>query len=113
MTHGVLPTGQTRLLAIVGHPVDQVLAPTMWTRLFRDSGIDAACLAFHVLSPDLERFVLGLRGVRNLDGLIITVPHKAAALSLVDHVTDRASRAGAVNSIRRDDDRGGWGGDVL
>jgi shikimate dehydrogenase len=113
MTHGGLPTGQTRLLVIVGHPVDQVLAPAMWTRLFLANGVDAACLDFHVLSADLERFVLGLRAVRNLDGLIVTVPHKVAALSLVDHVTDRARRDGAVNSIRRDDDRGGWVGDIL
>lgn len=112
MTRGVLPTGSTHLLAIVGHPVDQVLAPSLWTDLFRSNGLDAICLALHVLPSGLREFLRGLREVGNLDGLIVTVPHKVAALSLVDHVTDRARRIGAVNSIRKDDD-GGWLGDML
>jgi shikimate dehydrogenase len=104
--------GNTRLLAIVGDPVRQVRAPRVWSALFRAYGHNILCLPFHVAPVDLGGFVAGLRGVRNLAGLIVTVPHKPAAAGLADRLTPRAARIGAVNVMRRDAD-GGWTGDML
>jgi shikimate dehydrogenase len=104
--------GETRLLPILGDPVRQVRAPLVWTGLFRANGVNAACLPFHVAPPDLAGFVAALRGVRNLIGLIVTVPHKPAAAALAGRLTPRAARIGAVNVLRPEDD-GGWTGDML
>lgn len=63
----------------------------------------------HISSVDLPQTLDALRQVHNLDGALITVPHKRAALSLCSTVTDRARFVQSVNVMRRTDD--GWHGD--
>jgi shikimate dehydrogenase len=104
--------GETRLLPILGDPVKQARAPLVWTGLFRANGVNAACLPIHVAPADLADLVAAMRGVRNLIGLIVTVPHKPAAAALAARLLPRAERIGAVNVLRLEDD-GRWTGDML
>jgi shikimate dehydrogenase len=53
-----------------------------------------------------------MRLQRNLDGIIVTVPHKFAALALCSVLTPRARSIGAVNCMRRMADGQGWLGDM-
>lgn len=112
MANHNFPTGKTRVLGIVGDPIEQVLAPALWSELFSRNGFDVVCVPMHVRPAELQSFVEGARGWKNLDGLIVTVPHKIQALSLVTAATSRACAVGAVNSIRSDG-RGGWMGDMF
>jgi len=105
-------TGSTRLLGIVGDPVAQVLAPPIWTPLFQRNGIDAVCVPMHVQPEDLTAFLKGAGAIRNLDGLIVTVPYKPIVASLIDKPTERASLVGSVNVMRWEQD-GSTCGDVL
>lgn len=105
-------SGATRLYPIVGDPIAQVMAPNGVTRAFEENARDAICVPFHVLSADLPDFFALMRRTRNVDGLIITVPHKFAALAACDEVTDRARFLGSVNTIRRRPD-GTWLGDMF
>jgi shikimate dehydrogenase len=104
--------GETRLLPVLGDPVKQVRAPLVWTELFRANGVNAACLPIHVAPADLAGLVTAMRGVRNLIGLIVTVPHKPAAAVLAARLLPRAERIGAVNVLRLEED-GSWTGDML
>lgn len=96
--------GSTRVYAIVGDPIAQVGSPRVFNTLFRENGVPAVLVPLHVDAADLEEAVRGFRGLKNLDGIIVTVPHKLAAARLVDRLGDAARRIGAVNAIRRDDD---------
>ena len=54
----------------------------------------------------------GLMALGNLDGLLVTSPHKNAALALTQRVSARAQSVGAVNALRRERD-GSWTGDMF
>lgn len=95
-------TGRTRILGIVGDPVQQVRAPAVWTPLFRRNGIDAVCVPMHVSPANFESFIEAASSIQNLIGMIVTVPHKPAAASVVQRLTDRAQAVGAVNVLRWD-----------
>ena len=104
--------GSTQILGIVGDPIRQVRAPEIWSALFRANGLNAICVPFHVKPAELEAFLAGLRTVQNLMGLIVTIPHKPAAVLHVNALTDRAQRVQSVNLMRRQAD-GRWTGDIV
>lgn len=104
--------GATRIIGIVGHPIAQVRAPEVWTGLFHLHGLNMLCMPYHVLPADLPAFFAGMRSMRNLAGLIVTIPHKPASVDLVDALTERASLVRSVNFIAARPD-GSWLGDIV
>lgn len=97
-------TGYTRLYGILADPIHQVKTPQMINALMARENIDGVLVPLHVGADDLAALVAGMRRLRNLGGLIVTVPHKSAIVELCDEVTDSARRIGAVNTIRREAD---------
>ncbi|NIH88355.1 shikimate dehydrogenase family protein [Amycolatopsis granulosa] len=93
-------SGSTRLVGVIGDPIQQVQAPALWTDLFRANGVDAVCVPMHVTTAGLGELVTGAAQVRNLIGLIVTVPHKPAAFALSRRASARARRTGAANLLR-------------
>jgi shikimate dehydrogenase len=104
--------GATRLLGIVGHPIAQVRSPEVWTALCRRHGLNILCVPFHVLPENLAAFFAGMRGMKNLIGMIATIPHKPACVDLVDALTERAALVRSVNFIAVGTD-GRWTGDIV
>jgi len=102
--------GATRLVAIIGDPIAQVKSPSGVTLSLIDRGCNAVVVPVHVTSADLTQFVNGASLARNLDGIIVTVPHKFDVYHLCATATPRAHFLRAVNLLRRNDD-GGWHGD--
>ncbi|MDE1950051.1 MAG: shikimate dehydrogenase [Burkholderiales bacterium] len=97
-------SGSTRVFFILGDPVAQVRAPEVFNHLFRRHGVDAVLVPALVAAADLAAFALGALEARNIDGLLLTVPHKTAIVGLLDRV-DRLGRvSGAVNAVRRNAD---------
>ncbi|MET9499685.1 ThiF family adenylyltransferase [Streptomyces sp. NPDC006552] len=99
--------GTTRLYAVLGDPVAQVQAPTLMNPVLTELGIDAVVVPVHVRPRDLESVVRGLQRVANLDGMFVTVPHKAAVASLADRCGPAVSVVGSANVLRREAD-GAW-----
>ena len=104
--------GNTKLLGIAGHPIAQVLTPTVLTGLLRHNGINAICVPFHVEPKDFAALLAGVRHMHSLVGVIATVPHKQAAAALADVQMPRARQARAANVLRREAD-GSWTADML
>lgn len=96
--------GSTILLATVGDPVAQVQTPARMPALFAERGINATWVPMHVRAEHLPAVAAMLRGVENLRGLSVTVPHKVAMVALVDALTPRAQLSGSLNLVRREPD---------
>lgn len=100
----------TRLFVILGDPIAHVRAPVVWSALFRRFGINAVFLPAHVEPDGIDAAIRGLKALRNLDGMMFTMPHKAVAMRHADTLTRRAHRVGSINLLRPDAD-GRWTGD--
>lgn len=100
-------SGTTRLYVVIGDPVEQVQSPGLLNPLFAEQGVDAVLVPVRVPPGDLERVVHGLQGISNLDGIFVTVPHKADAARLADRQSRAVKIAGTANVLRRETD-GSW-----
>lgn len=97
-------TGRTRLSFLIGDPIAQARTPQALNALANARGAEVVMLPLHVAAPQLPMVLAGCRAMQNLNGLVVTVPHKMAAAQLCDDLTPRAKLAGAVNVICRDAD---------
>ena len=102
--------GNTAVLVIIGDPIAQVKAPAPLTRLLQQRGHNAVLVPMHVVADDVAPLMDTLLRVKNVAGVIATVPHKQLAASLLTELTRNAREANAVNLIRRQG--GGWEGDL-
>lgn len=93
-----LPSANTRLLGVLGHPVGHSLSPTIHNTALRAQSIDAVYLAFDVIPERLPAAIDALRSL-NLWGANITIPHKERVTELVDKMDPTAERVGAINTI--------------
>jgi shikimate dehydrogenase len=76
-------SGQTRLVALLGHPVSGSLSPRMQNAAFAARRLDWAYEARDVLPEGFEDAVRGLVA-EGFTGANITTPHKAAAAELAE-----------------------------
>ncbi|HWT10040.1 MAG TPA: shikimate dehydrogenase, partial [Roseomonas sp.] len=97
-------SGRTAITVILAHPVAHVRTPQAMNAHFDALGFDGVMVPLQVAPEDLGSVVAGLRRLRNLRGIVATVPHKEAIAALCDELTDQARQVGAVNVIRRDAD---------
>ncbi|MGW4057233.1 shikimate dehydrogenase family protein [Amycolatopsis sp. NPDC004747] len=100
-------SGTTRLYVVLGDPVTQVQSPGLLNPLFAELAVDAVLVPVHAPAPDLARIVAGLQAVANLDGIFVTVPHKAAVAGLADRCSPVVAITGSANALRREAD-GRW-----
>ena len=104
------PQGDTRLFAVLGHPVGQVMAPVMMNRLFLETQSDAVMVPVEVAPENLAKVVEGLKAIDNLGGMLVTIPHKFAVCSHADILSTAVRLSGATNALTRDGE-GRWLGD--
>src|SRR5712671_843955 len=103
--------GETRLHLILGDPVGQTRSPSGLTGEFVARGANAICIPVHIAPADFDAFVAAAKRGQNIDGIVVTIPHKFAALRHCDDMSDRARFLGAVNVLHRVAD-GRWRGDM-
>ncbi len=90
--------------AVVGDPIMHSRSPAMHEAAYRALGIDASYVHIQVASGAFPTVTAMLR-TSDLDGVNVTMPHKAAAFEAVDARSDLAHRTGAVNTIVVDSGR--------
>lgn len=94
-------SGEIRIFPIVGDPIAQVRSPKFLTEIMESKGINGIVPPLQVKSENIEQFFSTIEQTQNIDGLVVTLPHKTAALTFCDQVTNRASIIGSVNITRR------------
>ncbi len=105
-------SGRSRLYGIVGHPIEQVRSPEMFTAEFVARGHHGIMLPFHVLPDDFNTVLPALMRMPNLDGLVFTIPFKQRAVELAREIGPNARMVGAINALTRDTE-GGWKGEIF
>ena len=88
------------MAAVIGDPVRHSLSPVLHNAAFRALDLDWAYLAFCVAEGEAPAAIAGVRAL-GIDGLSVTMPHKAAVADVVDRLTPTAARLGAVNTVVR------------
>ena len=97
-------SGHTRLLALLGSPVDHSGSPAMYNYSFDRLGIDYAHVAFDVKEDQMPQAIEAMK-LFNMRGCNVTMPCKTAAVALMDELSPAAALIGAVNTIVNEDGR--------
>jgi shikimate dehydrogenase len=92
------------LAAVIGRPIRHSLSPDIMNAAFAATGADWVFLAFDVPEGQGAAAIAAAR-VLGIDGLSVTMPHKAAVHDAVDQRTPAAAELGAVNCVYLRGDR--------
>ncbi len=96
-------TGSTRLAGVIGDPVRHSLSPLIHNAGFRHLGLDWIYVALPVAAGDGVAAVAAMRTL-GIDGLSVTMPHKADVAGAVDRLSPAAEALGVCNCLHRDGD---------
>ncbi len=86
-------------LAVFGDPVAHSASPPMHNAALAAAGLRLQYARVHVPAADLAEALRLIAGAGFI-GVNLTIPHKAAALPLLDSVDPHAAALGAVNTVR-------------
>jgi shikimate dehydrogenase len=94
--------GKTRLIAHIGYPTESFKSPMIYNPWFAAHGINAAVIPMGCKREDYASFLKLAFRLSNVQGALITMPHKVTTLDLVDEASVSAKIAGACNAVKRD-----------
>lgn len=97
---GIDIDGKTRLLGLMGDPVEHTLSPVIHNTLSEILGLNNVYVPFHVKKEGLAKAVEGAFQL-NILGLNVTVPHKNDVIASLSSVSDEGLAIGAVNTLVR------------
>ena len=100
----MLISGTTQIFVIFAHPSGQVRAPSLFNRKFEELGIDHVMIPIDVAPSNLSACVNSMRGIENMRGGVVTIPHKVEIAKLCDELGPGGRATGAVNAFRYDKD---------
>lgn len=90
--------GSTRLVGLIGNPVEHSLSPAMHNAAFDALGLNWRYVPLRVAPDRLGRAVHGLSSL-GFRGANVTTPYKESIADHLDAVTEEAERIGAVNTL--------------
>ena len=86
------------LAGVMGWPVAHSRSPLIHNHWIEQHGLDGRYVLLPVQPQRLDRAIAGLAAL-GFAGCNVTIPHKVAAMALVDEVDPVARRIGALNTI--------------
>lgn len=101
--------GKTRLLGLIGNPVEHTLSPVIHNGISEKMDISSVYVPFKVEKEGLENAVKGAYEL-NLLGMNVTVPYKNQVMEYLADVDEAARQIGAVNTLVRVDSLHGYKG---
>ena len=94
-------TASTRVLALLGDPVEHSLSPIIQNAAFDDVGVDGVYVALHCKAADLKGCMGALARAGGGGG--VTLPHKEKAAMSLDKWSEAVMRTGACNTFWGED----------
>ena len=98
------PSTHTKLVIILGNPLEHSYSPRMHNRVFNKLNMDYCYWPVEVSAENLSTVFAGLTKM-NVVGFNVTIPHKVRIVELLDEIDPLASAIGAVNTICLKDGR--------
>lgn len=91
--------GKTRILGVIGDPIEHTFSPAMHNAGLKELNLNYIYLPFHVKEDRLRECIEGAKAL-GIQGLNVTIPHKANVIKHLDEIDEVASMIGAVNTIQ-------------
>ena len=91
-------TGHTRIVGVIGDPIEHSRSPQMHNAAFGKAGLDYVYVPFHVRPDDLADAIAGFKAT-NIVGINVTLPHKQAVIPHLTSISREAELIGAVNTL--------------
>lgn len=93
-------TGKTKLLGLIGNPVEHSISPQLHNSLSKMLGLDLIYVPLGVEKENLETLVKALK-VTDFVGFNVTVPYKREIMKFIDDNTKEAILMGSVNTVKK------------
>ncbi len=93
---------KTKVVGLIGHPVEHSFSPIMHNAAFKDKGLNYIYVAFDVLPENLKYVIDGAKAL-GIVGFNVTIPHKIEIMKYLDEIDEDAQLIGAVNTIKIED----------
>ncbi len=101
----VIIPSDVKILGVIGNPVKHSLSPLIHNFIYDKYSINAVYLPIEAKLGYFEKVLDGLCFLENSVGFNVTVPFKERALKSMDHLSLEADAIGAVNVIKRGEDK--------
>lgn len=92
-------TGKTKLLALIGNPVEHTISPQLHNTLSSMLGIDAIYVPIKVEREKIGDMIKGFKA-SSFIGFNATIPFKEDVLGYADAATDEVKLMGCANTIK-------------
>lgn len=99
MRDEIMITGKTKVVGVIGHPIEHSMSPPMHNNAFKELNMDYVYVAFHVLPENIEKLIESCKTL-DIKGLNVTIPHKTSVIPFLDEIDPTAKKIGAVNTIQ-------------
>lgn len=90
--------GSTKVVGLIGEPVEHSFSPPMHNEAFKTLGLDYVYVPFNVSPNNLKSAIEGANSL-NIQGLNVTIPHKINVINYLNELDPIAELIGAVNTI--------------
>lgn len=97
-------TGTTKLLGVIGNPVEHSLSPLMHNAALAKLDLNYVYLPFPIEPENLAKALDGFAAI-GVVGFNATIPHKSALIPLLSEIEPIAQSVGAVNTVFRQDNK--------
>ena len=97
-------TAKTKILAVIGDPIEHSMSPTMHNAAIKELEIDYVYIAFHIKNENLKAACEGFKAM-DIKGINVTIPHKVSIMEFLDEIDPIAQGIGAINTIKNDNGR--------
>ncbi len=95
-------TAKTKILAVIGHPIEHSMSPIMHNAAIQDLKLDYVYVAYDIDPKHLKKAVEGFRAL-NIKGINVTTPHKETIMAYIEEIDPIAKDIGAINTIKNED----------
>jgi shikimate dehydrogenase len=97
-------TGRTSFIAHIGYPTFAFKAPMIYNPYFEQAGVDTIVVPMACQAEHYPQFLRPVFMLKNIQGALITMPHKVATVALLDEASPTVKIAGSCNAVKRDAD---------
>ncbi len=95
----IMITGKTRIIGVIGHPIEHSMSPPMHNNAYEELNMDYVYVAFNVLPENIDTLIQSCKTM-GITGLNVTIPHKTTIIPYLDEIDQTAQKIGAVNTIQ-------------